>query len=1148
MKRLFLLIIILCLIVGSYAQEESYFNLDNPNQDSSSSAIVDQYLQEQQKLEQLRGFGIDIEPNALGGVIIEGDTISISGQTFNFNGATLSGGNVVIKNGELVSAQNVQADSFKYQGANVDGTFSVNENTLTIEEGNLELGSESSSTLKVLANPGTNIDVSKDKGYTGTIQSSGNIALTLKDQSIPVSGKVELVEGKIKAAEKVEVKEPSKDLFSNLPLNLVGEETKVSMAEGKVSEGNVFDTPELCLDASCVLSEQEPINTQVTPAETTYTSEAEVTYTQEKEVDKIWDSPEEVSKQEDASWVLSPGTEFTEWQGTEPDLTATVSEEIAYLPPEMPDQSSCPPGMSCINYADPDQLEMQSVTTDQTNVDLWDPDRFLQTDLNTEEGSASTLNAHDTSKEGEGILQFQASDDELEVYPASELSNFFTEDPTSMVSERELSSTTDDGQTIQVDASEIKLLDEKGETVGTVADPFDTREVQDAYTENGYFNFETGEYGDNAVASSGEEEYVNRLTGMRERGEISTLTAGYLINTPNLNLDDPAVMAKIKQLDQIGQIDPEQARNLKEIYSQYGQGSDSQKDEAVLEDLISLNSGKEDLGSTLNLPPSLPRKELPKFLTAMDVLNKNGIFNPVAVSLELWQKGVPDILGDKPLANYFSASSSGSENKKGIARLQEMQKLADDESLSPQAEDALRQNLQNTGLKIVGRELDYLHDKDASQRQTLAQSLPVDVAVGVLSQSTGGLGYDLYRSSEELVYRGLVQKAGGAENLVPYLESKGYGLETKKGKGVISMLAAAGQLAKVLPKDPAKRKEVYQTAITSIDTPADGFETSRTILNNPTTREEYSQALLEQYQKVQEDPKSPEEEARRDLIQYTVRMNQDKFDQNNPTVKTILDTPSEVVLTQEHKLNLPSQQWIDQSPKEDNIPVLSSLVYFTSTEDPNEKVIYNGFSGAGEGFKVKERLPNGKGYVLEKKGILNGQPVTYRTIVTNDASVAANTKASTPLIAEFSRGHSYDADKAWNTPADKQGNMPKFGFVGSCAGSSSVIGKDLTTENPDTAFFATAGVGVGNLNNAYFNAFYRSIDNCKDYVCVEKTMKLAGGRGEYADNYAGPAKFNAQAFSSKNYVDKPKYAKTPSEENPPLIVSTAPQGTIGGPG
>ena len=149
-KTLLAILALLFLLPLVMPQNEVYDSFETPKEQ------ID-YLQ--------NTYGITVSLAGVGAVSVhEDDSVTLIGGNFVYGGAQFSGGLVTIKDDELVSAESVDIRGYDHFGATINGLASIHGNNIVIEEGNLEIGSGTSSSLSIIARAGSNVDITQDAG------------------------------------------------------------------------------------------------------------------------------------------------------------------------------------------------------------------------------------------------------------------------------------------------------------------------------------------------------------------------------------------------------------------------------------------------------------------------------------------------------------------------------------------------------------------------------------------------------------------------------------------------------------------------------------------------------------------------------------------------------------------------------------------------------------------------------------------------------------------------------------------------------------------------------------------------------------------------------------------------------------------------
>ncbi len=210
-------------------------------------------MNEQEKINYLQNnYGVTISGAGLSNVIVSGDSVSISDGSFEFQDGTFSGGSVEIRGDKIVSATDVLINDYTHNGAFVAGTVTIGSGFIHLDEGRLNLGSNTDSKMEITTSDGTEIDVSGGSGYNGNIiANDGKFDLKLhdnsdnKEQRLNVEGKIELVNGRIKNGDGLEALTPVEGAFSEMP-----KEGGVSFTNAEIN-GDEIKTNKGCIAGNC---------------------------------------------------------------------------------------------------------------------------------------------------------------------------------------------------------------------------------------------------------------------------------------------------------------------------------------------------------------------------------------------------------------------------------------------------------------------------------------------------------------------------------------------------------------------------------------------------------------------------------------------------------------------------------------------------------------------------------------------------------------------------------------------------------------------------------------------------------------------------------------------------------------------------------
>jgi len=312
-------------------------------------------MNEQEKINYLQNnYGVTISGAGLSNVIVSGDSVSISDGSFEFQDGTFSGGSVEIRGDKIVSATDVLINDYTHNGAFVAGTVTIGSGFIHLDEGRLNLGSNTDSKMEITTSDGTEIDVSGGSGYNGNIiANDGKFDLKLhdnsdnKEQRLNVEGKIELVNGRIKNGDGLEALTPVEGAFSEMP-----KEGGVSFTNAEIN-GDEIKTNKGCIAGNCFDGdvplepgkEDKKDQTVKINYKKNDAGDNEVVVKGEKvkhreanqngalELKRIISSESGVTINEEAGFLtLGEDSTVTEIRGGDPHSTTRVSEQTTYLP------------------------------------------------------------------------------------------------------------------------------------------------------------------------------------------------------------------------------------------------------------------------------------------------------------------------------------------------------------------------------------------------------------------------------------------------------------------------------------------------------------------------------------------------------------------------------------------------------------------------------------------------------------------------------------------------------------------------------------------------------------------------------------------------------------------------------------------------
>ena len=376
------IVLLLILSVGVIALEGDSAGTTDYSEMNEQEQI--NYLQE--------NHGITIGGAGLSGVIVSGDSVSISDGSFDFKGATFSGGSVEIVGNEIVSADGVLINDYNHNGAKVFGTVTIGSGFIHLDEGSLNLGSSTDSGMEISASAGTNIDVSGGKGYSGNIiANDGKFDLKLRDSSsfkeqhLGVGLDIELVNGRIKKGEDLEALILLEDALDAAP----GE--TASFAPGTKIENGEIESEMACVGKSCSDSSGSgkkhtikviPVEGRKGNAKLEYNGEnikhSEIVEVQNDEVGvkqavvvkrELVQTDGSIYDPETNAWELAAGTRVKELKPFGELVDFSVSKKTDYFP-EAASRSICDKSPnSCFVYDKWNSMRIKSKDGNEINVE-----------------------------------------------------------------------------------------------------------------------------------------------------------------------------------------------------------------------------------------------------------------------------------------------------------------------------------------------------------------------------------------------------------------------------------------------------------------------------------------------------------------------------------------------------------------------------------------------------------------------------------------------------------------------------------------------------------------------------------------------------------------------------------------------------------
>src|SRR3989344_5057308 len=595
-------------------------------------------------------------------------------------------------------------------------------------------------------------------------------------------------------------------------------------------------------------------------------------------------------------------------------------------------------------------------------------------------------------------------------------------------------------------------------------------------------------YQDGKISNAAVAGFTKRFLADGSKGEQLPYSAEEAQVFVTVLTKVPTDKAKVDQrLQELGNVD--------EFYQKYHQGNARL---ALFDTAGSLlETGRITIhDNDLAGPPSLQGK-VPQFIKTWSNWEIMEISSSMDLgsSLLVWEHE-PELV---KVAEGWSAEKGGLTSvpqefnrdvRERIEVLKALAKARNNPALSEDLRFGFSVTFASTSSKL-GTLINHLgHVGQEDQRGALVEALPSEVQLEILNTRLSILGEDegLYTSSVAKIFKSLTTKVGGGEHFVDFMEKQGeeYKLGGSHANNILLILAASGQLGEVVPADPARRKMVYSGVIgTFIDEhPSLAAVAIRQILSNANYKDEFSETFLQEYVKAEKNAAQSKEDAtKRNVFQFIVRQNLDKFNAADPTVASIVRNPSPAVQKVEASLNIPAQRWIQEAEKKtDGTPVIRHLVGWVNTEDKNEEIAYKQYKTSSPGYLVVSETDTG--YVLEKRGTIvvveEGKPVTknvvFQKVVTKSRDEFVQQSRSEKYQLQSCRGHSYGCGAVAQklSPAD-------VNIFGSCGGVADFDA--MKSKNPSAAYIGTTKTGLTDINDNLDQHIESSFASCSDYKC-----------------------------------------------------------------
>ena len=578
--------------------------------------------------------------------------------------------------------------------------------------------------------------------------------------------------------------------------------------------------------------------------------------------------------------------------------------------------------------------------------------------------------------------------------------------------------------------------------------------------------------------------------------------------------------------------------SLATLYRIYYTGDSQSADSELFEqaEVILSNNKVVLVEDNFRLPSQLKKGELNQFFNAWVNMKKYALFKGSTIPgqegdkvrgyhleypLELWEK-------EKKLMEVLAENEPGQTKNGELIVVEELGKARRNKVLSPQLQEALSTSFHSRSISF-GNRVNQLHDSPI-QRAELVEQLPASIKLEILNADINILGQEngLYASSFKLIFPSLLRDVGdgnelqGREHFISFMEEQGYKIgESEDANNILMVLAASGSLPEVLPRTVEKaerRAEVYKTLVSTLisQKPAIASGTIDSLLNDKDLKQEFTTTLLQKYKEVNDKVKagiaSEAEEVQRDVVQFIVRQDLEKFrnvlGDSHPLLTNIYtEDPSERVRQLELRLQVPTKAWVERAIQRGDtrggIPYINAGAYFVDTDkDPNEEGSFNGLANSLPGFTITDSQSDG--YTLEKAGRIRVKPegepspyqdVIYRVRVTkNPDDFCRNNYCAIAAT----RSHSYSTAQALRSVLERntEQNKPPIILIGGCYGS--VQAEEVVRSNPNIAVVATDAIGFTHVNNNVLLDTIRGLEGgCATYACLSSVVE---GRPGFTDN------------------------------------------------
>ncbi|MBT4650896.1 hypothetical protein HOC13_00030 [Candidatus Woesearchaeota archaeon] len=1245
-KTLLAILALLFLLPLVMPQNEVYDSFETPKEQ------ID-YLQ--------NTYGITVSLAGVGAVSVhEDDSVTLIGGNFVYGGAQFSGGLVTIKDDELVSAESVDIRGYDHFGATINGLASIHGNNIVIEEGNLEIGSGTSSSLSIIARAGSNVDITQDAGYTGTLVADGgkcNLHLwgyadedgKKVSQFIQVGGNVHLVDGRIDEGEDLQAIDSVQDVLEG-----IDPELPVSFDEGTDISDGELEGKSICVGEDCFSSKEKAKVKANNKKITVKGKDVEHKEVVKKDGAEKLETKRVITSEngatlntENGQWELSAGTEVTEVKGLGAHTTTRVSEDTTYLPEHdrgMGDgvggsyviideygsvranaegdnnikinSHQITPHLLVDQVADGGTVEftehqvgqkngeMIKLSFDRAGVNVYPPGGLGNMNTNVVfdyTGNGGRARTFDMSTLGKNIkVKDLASGQESTVghFDQWVVENHYLTSWGVALTKTEQTEYT---RAIKQEMPWLWDLANKGEKdfylltkknrpsqklssytypsyLKMLPPQIDKMEVLRAMVNMDHrefretlFNLETLS---NDLAALSENPLLNsKMVGMVSEGKLSSYELRIFHQPVKLHLNE-----ELQQnvhlntyLEVLGKIPPNyhEAFSLGNILVEGVQLADAfyvgeDKGNYKMGLMENLISGENINEERLNLPDSIKGRaaEYIEGITKLDELS-SGISRlqeqPLETKLEIWEgnselfESMAEISYGKLRENDAAVAIYTGKNSGAWRSVLEIWgKATTDSKMSQESRKFLREKYHDF-CQEIGQTINKLgHDKKPEERNKLVKNLPTETKLEILKQppifkgiyaETMMVGAEegLFRSSAGLIVDSLVKEAGGRENFVKLMEQRGYSLVGEnmgEARKVYRMLAATGQLGKVIPEDPWQRQLINTYVVTDLVNEAGGpsftYNSANQLLNGPNAKG-FAGELLYEYS-LFSTPSTEDgldaiyagteiayseeyQESKKDFLQAIIRLNKDKFDPTHPVYLDALNNPRPEVLKVEERLKMAADPTVGWETKGGDL-VRKAKVVFTSNRDPSEYTWFTNFQNfGGANFNIvpgSVRTDSGgklAAYVLEGKG-RQYIPETGKSVEVIDRIevVGSNLPDYLDEVGQVwnnqeykivaQRGHSGGEREVFEESLNGENKDRKILLTGSCWGGIPTT-KILANVHPNSIGAGTTGTGKGNINNGVLEDVLGGLGKSANYMDIWGDVQSKMGSSEDAQLYIG---------------------------------------------